>query len=151
MATSISSLLTTRRIHLSLAGASAVDAILETAQLIQKSRGMVDFDGFCRDVILRESQVPTVMGNGVAFPHARTDCVDRIIMAVGRSTEGVWFKGGKQRTHLLFLIGTPRNITGEYLALMSMLSRLVRDPGILEKLLHAETPQQFLRCLPAKI
>ena len=40
----------------------------------------------------REKLSTTALGHGVAFPHARTTLVTEIVVAVGRSREGVLFR-----------------------------------------------------------
>ena len=40
----------------------------------------------------REEVHTTFMGNGVAFPHARTELTDEIVLGIGRSAAGVPFR-----------------------------------------------------------
>jgi mannitol/fructose-specific phosphotransferase system IIA component (Ntr-type) len=46
---------------------------------------------FMERVRAREAAVSTVTPDHIAFPHARTDAVSRLFLAVGRSDSGVSF------------------------------------------------------------
>jgi hypothetical protein len=43
---------------------------------------------FLGEVTARERKKPSVVENGVAFPHARTDLVDQIVLGIERSPDG---------------------------------------------------------------
>ena len=94
---------------------------------------MINFKGFYDELLARERVEPTTLGNGVAFPHARTDHVKRLVLAVGRSVSGVNFETSGETIHFIFVIGTPRRMVTEYLALVGAMARLLRhdeDAGV---------------------
>jgi mannitol/fructose-specific phosphotransferase system IIA component (Ntr-type) len=97
--------------------------------------------------LARERVEATSLGNGVAFPHARTDHVKRLVLAVGRSVEGVTFETGGEKIHFIFVIGTPRRMVTEYLALVGAMARLLRNEEVRVKLLSAQTAEDFLAAL----
>jgi mannitol/fructose-specific phosphotransferase system IIA component (Ntr-type) len=83
----------------------------------------------------------------VAFPHARTDHVKRLVLAVGRSRSGVNFENGGENIHFIFVIGTPRRMVTEYLALVGAMARILRQDEVREKLMQVKTPEEFLAAL----
>ena len=87
--------------------------------------------------------------NGVAFPHARTDLVDEIVIGVGRSRAGIPFGENQQRAHLIFVIGVPERLLSDYLICVGTLARLVKDQAIRSRVLNAETPREFIEALTA--
>ena len=98
-------------------------------------------------VLEREKLSTTALGHGVAFPHARTAEVSGIVVAAGRSREGVKFGGSDERVHFLFVIGTPPDRVAQYLALVGRLARLLKEEAVRAQLLAATTPEEFLNPL----
>jgi mannitol/fructose-specific phosphotransferase system IIA component (Ntr-type) len=123
---------------------SATEAISEVAARLAHRHAMTCFEDFCGAVLDREKINPTSLGHGVVLPHARTDCVRQIMIAAGRSREGIWFENAKQTVHLIFVIGTPTDSVREYLALVGTITRLLRNAGVRDQLLRAETAEEFL-------
>jgi mannitol/fructose-specific phosphotransferase system IIA component (Ntr-type) len=89
--------------------------------------------------------------NGVAFPHARTDLVDEIVVGIGRSRAGIPVGTNQQRARLIFVIGVPERLVNDYLICVGALVRLVKDDAIRTALLESETPRQFLDALTANL
>ncbi|NBR47148.1 MAG: PTS sugar transporter subunit IIA [Verrucomicrobia bacterium] len=118
-------------------------AIHEVALLLEKDPGVINFRSFYDELLARERVEATSLGNGVAFPHARTDHVKKMVLAVGRSPAGVVFENSGETIHLIFVIGTPRRMVTEYLALVGAMARLLRSEEVRRKLMSARTPEEF--------
>jgi mannitol/fructose-specific phosphotransferase system IIA component (Ntr-type) len=98
-------------------------------------------------VLQREEAHPSVVENGIAFPHARTDLVDEIVVGIGRSRAGILFGHNKVRARLIFVIGVPERLVNDYLICVGTLVRLVRDDAIRSALLHAQTRRDVVDAL----
>ena len=107
-------------------------------------------EAFLEQVIAREQVHPSVVENGVAFPHARTELVNEIVIGIGRSRAGIPFGENQHRAHLIFVIGVPERLLSDYLVCVGTLARLVRDQTIRSRLLNAETPHEFIEALTAE-
>jgi nitrogen PTS system EIIA component len=105
---------------------------------------------FLEQVLAREQVHPSVVENGVVFPHARTDLVDEIVIGIGRSRAGISFGENQPRAHLIFVIGVPERLLSDYLVCVGTLARLVKDQTIRSRLLNAETPHEFIEALTAE-
>jgi mannitol/fructose-specific phosphotransferase system IIA component (Ntr-type) len=138
-------LLQPARISLNIAAREKNEAILEVAGIIERDADVVDFACLCRELLARDEMRSTAAGYGVAFPHARTDAVREIVVAAGRSVEGVLF--GEERVHFIFVIGTPREKATEYLVAVGTLARLLRKEKNRTALAGAATPEEFIRML----
>ena len=145
MASIAAQLLQPARISLDLAATDKNEAIVEVAGIIKGEGDVLDFPCFCRELVERDEMRSTAAGYGVAFPHARTDAVKEIIVAVGRSARGVKF--GAEVVNFIFVIGTPREKASEYLVTVGTLARLLRKEKIRTALLGAATPEEFIRVL----
>ena len=145
----ISSLLKPEQIKLELAQQKRGDAINEVAQLLQSNPNVTNFAGFYEELLARERIESTCLGNEIAFPHARTDSLKGMVLAIGRSTQGVWFENSCQTVKLIFVIGTPKRMVTDYLSVVGGLARLLKDAGTREKLISAPTVEEFIATLTA--
>ena len=132
---------------LDLSAGSADDAIRAVTALFAGDPAVVDVDRLAAEVVEREKLSPTAIGHGVAFPHARTAQVREIVMAIGRSTEGVVFRGAQDRIHFVFVIGAPPDRAAQYLALVAGLARLIKNDAVRSRLMDAPDVAAFLDVL----
>ena len=144
MAVRLSSLLEPARISLHLESTKRTAAINEVAKLLESDPNVANFPGFYQELLARERLDTTCLGNEVALPHARTEHVKKIVIAVGRSATGVHFENSDQNVRLLFVLGTPKSNPGDYLMLVGSLCRLIKDAPHREALLAAPTPAAFI-------
>jgi mannitol/fructose-specific phosphotransferase system IIA component (Ntr-type) len=144
MAARLSSLLAPERIILSLQSTKRTAALQETAKLLEADPNVANFQGFYNELLARERLDTTCLGNEVALPHARTEHVKKIVLAVGRSDAGVLFENSNQNVKLMFVLGTPKNNPTDYLILVGALCRLIKDESSRAALLAAPTPEAFI-------
>ena len=130
--------------------ANAIREIVDVLASDISGRKMDNPEAFLEQVLAREQTHPSVVEHGVAFPHARTDLVDEIVLGVGRSRAGIPFGENQQRAHLVFVIGVPERLLSDYLVCVGALARLVKDETIRSRLLNAETPHEFIEALTAE-
>jgi mannitol/fructose-specific phosphotransferase system IIA component (Ntr-type) len=143
----ISSLLKPEQIKLELDQAKRCNAINEVAQLLQSNPNVLNFAGFYEELLARERIESTCLGNEIAFPHARTDSLKGMVLAIGRSTQGVWFENSSQNVKLIFVIGTPKRMVTDYLSVVGGLARLLKDSSTREQLLTVKTVDEFVAAL----
>lgn len=149
MAGKISSLLDPARIALHVPGTKRTAALHDIARLLDGDADVVNFAGFYEELLARDRLDTTCLGNGVVLPHARTEHVKKIVMAVGRSDAGIPFDDKGEIVKLIFVLGTPKSKPGDYLAVMSALCKLLRDPKDRDAMLAAPTPEAFIATIAA--
>jgi len=140
---------TPARITLHKRSTEHIAALHEVAGLLADHPDVIDFEGFYGEILARDRLDTTCLGNGIALPHARTEHVGKIVMAVGRSDQGVFFENGNQTVQLMFMLGTPRSDPGRYLQIVGLLCRIFKDPVNRSTLLSAATPEEFTRIVLA--
>ncbi|HLP24446.1 MAG TPA: PTS sugar transporter subunit IIA [Acidobacteriota bacterium] len=145
MATRLSKLLDPARITLHIQSTKRTNAINEVAKLLEPHPDVVNFQGFYNELLARERLDTTCLGNEIALPHARTEHVKKIVLAVGRSTDGVLFENSNQMVKLMFVLGTPKNNPTDYLILVGALCRLIKDASSRDALMAAATPEAFIQ------
>ena len=130
--------------------ANAIREIVDVLASDISGRKIDKPEAFLEQVLARERIHPSVVENGVVFPHARTDLVDEIVIGVGRTRAGISFGENQQRAHLIFVIGVPERLLKDYLVCVGTLARLGKDEAIRSRLLNAETPHAFIEALTAE-
>ena len=147
-------LLTEQQVILRLRSRKPLNAIREIVDVLASDisgRKIDKPEAFLKQVLSREKTHPSLVENGVAFPHARTDLVDDIMIGVGRSRAGIPFGENQQRAHLVFVIGVPERLLSDYLVCVGTLARLIKDETTRSRLLKADTPRQFIDVLTADV
>jgi mannitol/fructose-specific phosphotransferase system IIA component (Ntr-type) len=150
MAIALSELLDEKQVILRLRSRKLQNALREIIQVLAQNGKIDDAETFHEEVLLREQAHSSVVENGVAFPHARTDLVDEIVIGIGRSRAGIPIGADQQRARLIFVIGVPERLLNDYLVCVGMLVRLVKNDAIRSRLLQAETPGEFIDVLAAE-
>ena len=150
MAIALSELLDEKRVILRLRSRKLQNALREIIQVLAQNGKIDDAEIFLEEVLAREQAHPSVVENGVAFPHARTDLVDEIVIGIGRSRAGIPIGADQQRARLIFVIGVPERLLNDYLICVGTLVRLVKNDAIRSRLLQAKTPREFIDALTAE-
>jgi mannitol/fructose-specific phosphotransferase system IIA component (Ntr-type) len=137
-------LLDPKHVALDLRGSTAGEAVWEIVELLRESGELSKAKEFFEAVMDREGKSSTVANGGVAFPHARTDLVEQILLGIGRSSQGIPFGDAENLVHLIFLIAVPQQMVNDYLICVGGLARRLNQEGTRQALLEASTPAEFL-------
>ena len=122
----------------------------ELIDLASKSKLVKDAGDLLRDVKDREELVTTGVGYGVAFPHAKTKATKGIVIAFGRSDDGVDFDAMDHKpVHLFFLIAAPEDAIGAHLNVMARLSYIMKSEENRNKMMAVTSPGELLQMIDA--
>lgn len=143
--------ITPQLIKLELAATQKVDAIKELITLLDKAGYVSDSEAFLKSVLEREKVGSTGIGKGIAIPHSRTATVREVVVAVGRSSEGIEFEAlDNKPVHLIFLIAAPIESGGLYLKALARLSRLLRYQEFRNELMEAKTVEEVIKIISSE-
>jgi len=145
----ITRLLDPSRIILKVQSTKRTSALNEVAKTLANHPDVANFEGFYHELLARDRLDTTCMGNAIALPHARTEHVKSIVLAVGRSERGVFFENGNEMVRLMFMLGTPKTKPTDYLMVVSALCKLLKESANREAFLSAETPEAFIEAVAA--
>ncbi len=137
------------RIILAVQSTRRTTALNEVARRLAGHPLVSNYAGFYQELLARDRLDTTCLGNEIALPHARTEHVTGLVLAVGRSPAGVNFEKDNQTVRLLFVLGTPKNNPMAYLQVVSTLCKIFKDAANREALLAAPTPEAFAEVLIA--
>lgn len=94
----------------------------------------------------RERLGTTGIGKGIAIPHVRSDDFEDVLIAVGRSSNGIDFAAvDGELVGLVFLILAPESRQDDYMAALRWVSTVGRDEYNNKLLLGATTPADFVQ------
>ncbi len=136
----LASLLNPEFIDVDIKATTFSDVISALLELIAEDKPGFDIKEVLGLVMERERLSPTIVDNGIAIPHARTDEVEDIIIAIGITHYGIKAElpDNEQPLKIFILILTPKSIPGYYLQTLAAVSRFIRMPGMADKILNAK-------------
>ena len=124
--------------------------IRELVELLVRAGSIKDKDvGKLIQILMkRESLGSTGIGQGVAIPHGKSDCVSRLVAAFGVSRTGVNFDSldGEPVT-LLFLLVAPEDSAGPHLKALARFSRLLKDKHFRDSLRAAKDEKTLVKII----
>ena len=147
MAIALADILDERHIGLRLKSRRQANTLREIIGLLEKTGRVLQPAEFLAQVLARERVNSTLVEEGVAFPHARTELVDQIALAIGRSRAGIPWNNKGERARLIFVVAVPQRLVNDYLVLVGALARITRNEQQREALLAAATPAEFIETL----
>ncbi len=100
-----------------------VDLLIEAGDVEKRNRNkLID------SLMSREALGSTAIGQGIAIPHAKCDCVDKLVAAFGLSKKGVDFDSlDGEPVYIFFLLIAPQESAGPHLKALAKISRLLKD------------------------
>ena len=120
-----------------------VDALVAT-----KSFPKTKAEDIRREILSRESQASTGIGRGIGVPHARTELIKKMAVAIGRVPDGIPFGAiDGEPVKVIMLLVSPLSKTEEHLAAMKTIVSIARDPYNSKRLQGCLTPQSFIDLL----
>ena len=120
-----------------------VDALVEGESIEKRSRNkLIDA------IMARESLGSTAIGQGVAIPHAKSDCVDKLVAAFGLSGKGVNFDSlDGEPVHIFFLLVAPQDSAGPHLKALARISRLLKDKYFRDSLRNCSDDKAIIKVI----
>jgi PTS system nitrogen regulatory IIA component len=85
-------------------------------------------------LLQRERLGSTGIGDGIAIPHGKLAKLDRLFGLVARLEKPIDFEAlDSQPVDLLFLLLAPEGAGADHLKALARIARIVREPGILDR------------------
>ncbi|MDD5592889.1 MAG: PTS sugar transporter subunit IIA [Candidatus Omnitrophica bacterium] len=120
-----------------------VDALINAGEIEKRYRNkLIDA------LMARESLGSTAIGQGVAIPHAKSDCVDKLVAAFGLSKKGVNFDSlDGEPAYIFFLLVAPQDSAGPHLKALARISRLLKDKYFRDSLRAATDEKAVIKII----
>lgn len=127
---------------------SALAELLDVCD-VTKEKGLTK-NRLLKDLLEREKQMTTYLGNGVCLPHARVPMKRNYMIAVGRCSDGLRYDGQKEYRDIryVFLLLASENARS-YLYSLASLARVFQDKSHMARLEAARSLPEFRKELKA--
>ena len=138
----ITDLLSEKAIELNVKAKDKNDIINKMAELMLKTGRITDENEY------REEESTTGIGEGIAIPHGKGNCVTEPGLVAMVVPEGVEYNAldGKP-VNLLFMIAAPDTNSNVHLDVLSRLSTMLMDADFKNKLISAKSKKEFLEII----
>ena len=138
-------LLDKKSISLDAAPKSKSEALDLAVDLMAASGKIKDKEAYKKLVYAREEESTTGVGEGIAIPHGKGDCVDKPGLAAMVIKDGVDFEAlDEEPVNILFLIAAPDTEDNVHLDVLSKLSMMLMDEDFRNSLINAKDVDEFI-------
>lgn len=119
-------------------------AVMEILRKLAYEHGVGNVSHVFDSVLAREEQMSTIIGPGIAIPHARVDSVNELVVGVATSEKGVLWPDGSV-VNLLILLIVPKENPGIYLQAVRALAQVCSEQGAAQKIASLQSPEEVWR------
>lgn len=120
-------------------------------ELHDNAGNISDKSAYMRDLIKRDEEGPTAIGDGVAIPHAKSAAVKRPGLAAVTVPGGIDLDAlDGEVSNLIFMIAAPAQGGDTHLEVLSRLTVMLMDKSFRERLLSAGSAKEFLKLIDQK-
>ena len=124
------------------------EALFEMARGLAAHGVIEDPADLAERLVRRERDACTGVGQGIALPHCRVSSVHDVVLSLGVSASGIDFGAADGiPVTLLFLLLSPKEAPGAHLEALARITRLVRAPGLPDRLRRAPSREAIAQLL----
>ena len=121
------------------------DVINELIDLFQNDPRVIDLKKVRDAVLDREKIMSTGVGKGFAIPHGKTNAVNEILAAFGKTDSSIDYQAlDNQPVNLVFLLVGKDNMVSTHIKLLSRISRMMTKEEFRDKLRLAKSSDEIL-------
>ncbi len=123
--------------------AELIDLFIE-ANVVEKKHKKKIFEV----LLAREALGSTAIGQGIAIPHGKSDCVNKLVGCLAVSKKGVNFDSlDGEPAHIFFMLISPMDAAGPHLKALAKISRLLQDKFIRDGLKTIKDEKSMLKLI----
>lgn len=126
-----------------------LEALKEIVNLLDGKGYLTNPDEFLEDVLLREEEGVTGLGDGIAIPHGKSDGVKKTVIAIGKNNKGLdWGSLDEGLVEVIILFAVKKtDETTLHIKMLQKVAILLADDELLSKLRHATTGKEIYELL----
>lgn len=141
----ITELLRKDTIKLRLDSTTKADVIDELVNILDKAGKLNDREEYKKQILKREAEFSTGIGEGIAIPHAKTAAVKTPALAFGIKKEGLDYESlDGTDAQLFFMIAASEGANNEHLDTLARLSSMLMNKEFKDNLINAGSPDEVL-------
>ncbi|EHI73598.1 PTS sugar transporter subunit IIA [Streptococcus tangpeifui] len=145
----ISTIVTPDLISLDLKSRTKLGVIEELTDLLYKHQDVSDKQAFIRDVLFRETEGLTGIGQGVAIPHGKSPAVSHTTIAIGLSKFPIEWESldSEPVTAVILFAVRDRDSNTLHLKLLQKVAMLLADDGFIDRLHKVSSKEELIELL----
>jgi PTS system nitrogen regulatory IIA component len=141
-------LISPENITLNLQGKTKEAIINELLDILSVQGKLIDQAAALKDLIAREQTMSTAIPNGIAIPHAKTNAVQELTVAIGIKKSGVDFDSAlDEKTHIIILALAPSEKAKPLYKFILAITAILNDDTVRSELLAAKSPAELVEVL----
>jgi len=134
-------------VHLALGSSTRTLAVEEVLAQLNGDERVTDWEMLRQAVIGHDAAMLESGACGICIAHGRTQALKTLVLAAGRSEQGLPDPEGGPTTQLIFVAGIPAAMNAQYLTLVGAIARACSNKRSLDRLLNAKSPTDFVAAL----
>ncbi|CAO1610348.1 PTS system, fructose-specific enzyme IIA component [Brochothrix thermosphacta] len=141
----ITKVLDKKLINVDLKSNTKEGVIAELSQMLAKESYLIDEKQFIADVMQREEEGLTGLGEGIAIPHGKSEGVQTTTIAIGKLSNGLeWGSLDDQPVHVIILFAVKdTDATTMHIKLLQKVAIMLADNNFLTSLREANTADEI--------
>jgi len=135
-------------VRVGLAGEDKEEVLEELVDALVRANQVTDREAALTALLERERLGTTGIGGGVAIPHGKHESIATLTAALGTSPNGIeWEAADGEPVYLVFLVLAEANNPGPHVQLLADIARLLKTPGLRQRLVAADSPDDVMRLI----
>lgn len=144
----IKEVLLEENVCLNLKASTKDEAIEEMCDMLSQNGCISDKGAFMKEIYNREAEGLTGIGDGIAIPHGRNQCVQRTVIAFGRTKADIdWGSYDEQPVHCIIMFAVRDVDMSQHIILLSHVAQLLLDKDVIEMLETASNAEEVVNIL----
>jgi fructose-specific phosphotransferase system IIA component len=131
-----------------LQGNTKDEVLTEMVNILAFHGKLEDRDLVLHDIFEREKSMSTGMQHGIALPHAKTEGVKDICVAVGIKKDGIDFDAmDGEKSRLFIMVVSPKKISGPHVQFLAAIGTVLSDDAVREQVINAGSREVVVNLL----
>ncbi|MBF2351326.1 PTS sugar transporter subunit IIA [Listeria welshimeri] len=145
----ISKVISPELVNLELQATTKLEVIEALTDLLVGNGAVKDKEAFIADVLYREEEGKTGLGEGVAIPHGKSASVTNTSIAVGRTKTPVEWESLDDKPVNIIILFAVKNLdaTTTHIKLLQKVAILLADEEVIEEFQTVQTKEDFIKLL----
>ncbi len=127
-------------------------AIEELSELLETENYLTNKQQFIDDVLLREEEGVTGIGNGIAIPHGKSEGVQQTTIVIGKTDHLIeWGSLDDEPINVIIMFAVKKtDATTTHIKLLQKVAIMLADDQFLESLRKAQTKEELFELILKK-
>lgn len=134
-------------VQLALGASTRSSGIDEVLAKLNGDARVTDWESLRKTVLGHDAALLESSGIGICIAHGRSQGLKSLVVAAGRSDQGLSAPDGEPATRLIFVAGIPSAMNAQYLTVVGAIARVCSKKRDLDRLLTAKSPEEFIETL----